>query len=100
MVDLSIGEKNVYKKRGQKEESRLVQRLPKRLSFVVDVSGSMAYFNRWVFIDLSFTAVRRSVPVPVSSQVPMLLICLSFLLVFFLFFFVLFFSRLLIIYQQ
>jgi hypothetical protein len=23
----------------------LVQRLPKRLSFVVDVSGSMAYFN-------------------------------------------------------
>lgn len=46
LVDLAIGEKNVYKKRGKKEASRLVQRLPKRLSFVVDVSGSMAYFNR------------------------------------------------------
>ena len=54
LVDLSIGEKNVYKKRGQKEESRLVQRLPKRLSFVVDVSGSMAYFNRCVFGFLLF----------------------------------------------
>ena len=52
LVDLAIGEKNVYKKRGQKEESRLVQRLPKRLSFVVDVSGSMAYFNRYVYICL------------------------------------------------
>jgi hypothetical protein len=45
IVDLAIGEKNVYKKRGQKEEARLSQRLPKRMSFVVDVSGSMAYFN-------------------------------------------------------
>ena len=50
-VDLAIGEKNVYKKRGQKEESRLVQRLPKRLSFVVDVSGSMAYFNSDLRLD-------------------------------------------------
>jgi hypothetical protein len=45
LVDLAIGEKNVYKRRGQREESRLTQRLPKRMSFVVDVSGSMAYFN-------------------------------------------------------
>ena len=51
LVDLAIGEKNVYKKRGQKEESRLVQRLPKRLSFVVDVSGSMAYFNSDLRLD-------------------------------------------------
>ena len=35
----------MYKRRGQREESRLTQRLPKRMSFVVDVSGSMAYFN-------------------------------------------------------
>ena len=40
-----IGEKNVYKQRGQRDEARLTQRLPKRLSFVVDISGSMAYFN-------------------------------------------------------
>ena len=45
LVDLSIGEKNVFKRRGKKEESRLTQRLPKRMSFVVDVSSSMAYFN-------------------------------------------------------
>ena len=45
LIDLAIGEKNVYKKRGEKEASRMVQRLPKRVSFVVDVSGSMAYFN-------------------------------------------------------
>merc|ERR1712054_471507 len=45
LVDMAIGEKNVYKKRGQREEARLIQRLPKRLSFLVDVSGSMAYFN-------------------------------------------------------
>ena len=46
LVGLAVGDKNVYKKRGKKDESRLVQRLPKRLSFVVDISGSMAYFNR------------------------------------------------------
>ena len=45
LVDFAIGEKNVFKKRGEKESSRMVQRLPKRVSFVVDVSGSMAYFN-------------------------------------------------------
>ena len=45
IVDLAIGEKNVYKRRGEKEEARLSQRLPKRMSFLVDVSGSMAYFN-------------------------------------------------------
>ena len=45
LVDFAIGEKNVYKRRGQREESRLTQRLPKRMSFCVDVSGSMAYFN-------------------------------------------------------
>lgn len=51
LVDLAIGEKNVFKKRGQRDESRLVQRLPKRLSFVVDVSGSMAYFNSDLRLD-------------------------------------------------
>ena len=51
LADLAIGEKNVYKKRGKKEESSLVQRLPKRLSFVVDVSGSMAYFNSDLRLD-------------------------------------------------
>ncbi|CAK9041109.1 von Willebrand factor A domain-containing protein 8 [Durusdinium trenchii] len=45
IVDLAIGEKNVFKRRGQREDRSLIQSLPKRLSFVVDVSGSMAVFN-------------------------------------------------------
>ena len=44
LVDLSMG-KRTYLNVGAEEESRLTQRLPKRMSFVVDVSGSMAYFN-------------------------------------------------------
>lgn len=45
IVDLAIGEKNVFKRRGQREDHSFLQALPKRLSFVVDVSGSMAVFN-------------------------------------------------------
>ncbi|CAK9040016.1 von Willebrand factor A domain-containing protein 8 [Durusdinium trenchii] len=45
IVDLAIGEKNVFKRRGQREDRSLIQSLLKRLSFVVDVSGSMAVFN-------------------------------------------------------
>lgn len=45
IVDLAIGEKNVFKRRGQREDRNLIQSMPKRLSFVVDVSGSMAVFN-------------------------------------------------------
>lgn len=51
LVDLAIGEKNVFKQRGIRDESLLVQRLPKRLSVVVDVSGSMAYFNSDLRLD-------------------------------------------------
>eukprot|EP00750_Incisomonas_marina_P002131 INCI12099.1.p1 GENE.INCI12099.1~~INCI12099.1.p1 ORF type:complete len:1134 (+),score=176.80 INCI12099.1:76-3402(+) len=51
LVDLAIGEKNVFKQRGIRDESVLRQRLPKRLSFVVDVSGSMAYFNSDLRLD-------------------------------------------------
>ena len=35
IVDLAIGEKNVFKRRGQREDRSLIQSLPKRLSFVV-----------------------------------------------------------------
>ena len=52
LVDLAVGEKNVYKRRGLKDQARITQRLPKRLSFIVDVSASMAHFNR---CDLSAT---------------------------------------------
>ena len=45
IVDFAIGEKNVFKHRGQREDPSVAQALPKRLSFVVDVSGSMAVFN-------------------------------------------------------
>lgn len=45
IVDLAIGEKNVFKRRGQREDHSFLQSMPKRLSFVVDVSGSMAVFN-------------------------------------------------------
>ena len=69
LVDLAIGEKNVYKKRGQKEESRLVQRLPKRLSFVVDVSGSMAYFNSDLRLDrLCATVVMLMEAVSIQAK--------------------------------
>ena len=45
IVDLAIGEKNVFKHRGLREDPSMAQSMPKRLSFVVDVSGSMAIFN-------------------------------------------------------
>ena len=45
IVDFAIGEKTVFKHRGQREDPSVAQALPKRLSFVVDVSGSMAVFN-------------------------------------------------------
>lgn len=46
LVDGLVGEKNVYKARGkQKPLDGSPQQKPKRLRFVVDVSGSMARFN-------------------------------------------------------
>lgn len=46
LVDGVIGERNVYKKRGATDQLfGMVQRKPKRLSFVVDVSSSMSFFN-------------------------------------------------------
>lgn len=46
LVDGLVGEKNVYKARGkQKPLDGSPQQKPKRMRFVVDVSGSMARFN-------------------------------------------------------
>ena len=36
MVDLAIGEKNVFKQRGIRDDRTLLQSSPKRLSFVVE----------------------------------------------------------------
>jgi hypothetical protein len=44
LVDSITGEKNVYKRRG-KENPGMFQEKPKRLRFVLDVSGSMYRFN-------------------------------------------------------
>ena len=51
LVSLAVGEKNVYNRRGLRDQAMLSQRLPKRLSFVVDVSGSMAHFNSDLRLD-------------------------------------------------
>lgn len=44
ITDLAIGEKNVFKRRGKKEQSDLNQKHPKRLVFLVDCSASMSAF--------------------------------------------------------
>ncbi|XP_050388458.1 von Willebrand factor A domain-containing protein 8 [Patella vulgata] len=46
LIEGLTGEKSIYKRRGEKEpEMGSPQELPKRLRFVVDVSGSMYRFN-------------------------------------------------------
>lgn len=46
LVDAIIGDSNVYKKRGKAEQMfGLVQKRPKRLVFLMDVSSSMSNFN-------------------------------------------------------
>eukprot|EP00658_Telonema_sp_P-2_P061770 TRINITY_DN50439_c0_g1_i1.p1 TRINITY_DN50439_c0_g1~~TRINITY_DN50439_c0_g1_i1.p1 ORF type:complete len:534 (+),score=125.56 TRINITY_DN50439_c0_g1_i1:106-1707(+) len=46
LVDGVVGEKNVYMRRGEEDHSAgLSQDKPKRMSFVMDVSGSMYRFN-------------------------------------------------------
>lgn len=48
LVDGLVGEKNVYKIRGnQKPEFGSPQEKPKRIRFVMDVSGSMSRFNNY-----------------------------------------------------
>ena len=45
LVDLAVGDKNVYKKRADVDPIFRIQRLPKRIRFVVDMSSSMSRFN-------------------------------------------------------
>ena len=46
LVDGATGERNIYKRRGNHDPLfGAIQKKPKRLRFVVDVSGSMARFN-------------------------------------------------------
>ena len=48
IVDGASGERRVYRKRGEPEKKLgLVQRLPKRIVFAVDLSASMARMNSW-----------------------------------------------------
>ena len=46
LVDGATGERNIYKRRGNNDAMfGSVQKLPKRLRFLMDVSSSMARFN-------------------------------------------------------
>mmetsp|Transcript_387 Transcript_387/g.961 ORF Transcript_387/g.961 Transcript_387/m.961 type:complete len:233 (-) Transcript_387:158-856(-) len=46
IVDGIVGARNVYMRRGQADSVGTEQELPKRIKFVLDVSGSMYTFNR------------------------------------------------------
>jgi hypothetical protein len=45
LVDGATGEKNIYKRRGENPNVAGVQKRPKRLRFVIDVSRSMGRMN-------------------------------------------------------
>jgi hypothetical protein len=46
LVDGATGERNIYKKRGNEDPMfGMIQKRPKRLRFVMDVSSSMSVFN-------------------------------------------------------
>ena len=45
LVETIVGDSNVYKKRGEERNPFEPQELPKRIKFLMDVSGSMYRFN-------------------------------------------------------
>jgi hypothetical protein len=46
LVDGATGERNIFKRRGKNDPMfGAIQKLPKRLRFLMDVSSSMSYFN-------------------------------------------------------
>lgn len=61
-VDGAVGERLVYKRRGEEELSMAAGARPTRVKFVVDVSGSMYRFNgqdvRWPLVALALTATH------------------------------------------
>ena len=45
LIDGFAGASNIYKARGTSEQPNLTQKLPKRVHFAMDISGSMYRFN-------------------------------------------------------